>query len=448
LDIQSILSGLSVERPVFHNEADFQHALAWAIRERHPDAKIRLEMKVHGANTKVYLDILVQLDGRKYAIELKYKPRNVECVVEGEEFALINQGAQDIGRYDVLKDVQRLERMVAEGIVDSGFLVFLTNDLSYSTDSRITDDTVDRDFRLHEGRTLHGTLGWGERAGAGTTKGREEPIVLAGSYRLKWAPYSVIPTVRGGEFRYLLLHVNGQPEQGQVRADREPAVLVRQEETTMREVTIENGSKNNWFPSFVAYRLLPVSQADVRDQLSSHLRKLGYAVQINRELGKDKVDIWARKQGADDLAIEVRCKTALLQTMYEGRHVHLKNHGAHDLARYDFLKDIEKLESVATAWPGVKGYALLITNDHLYWKSPTKLHSVDEAFHIHEGRRVAAGTYAWREEASSGTTVGREQPLRFGSEYAMRWQPYLQLGTKKNEEFRVLLVEVPGTRSV
>ena len=88
LNMKSILKLLSDQRPIFHSEADFQHLLAWEIREHYPDCKIRLETKIHGKNTKVYLDILVDYKGKKYAIELKYKTLSFDYVIDGEEFSL------------------------------------------------------------------------------------------------------------------------------------------------------------------------------------------------------------------------------------------------------------------------------------------------------------------------------------------------------------------------
>ncbi len=45
LDIHGALGRLSAVRPIFHSEADFQHALAWTIQLQHPDATIRLEIR-------------------------------------------------------------------------------------------------------------------------------------------------------------------------------------------------------------------------------------------------------------------------------------------------------------------------------------------------------------------------------------------------------------------
>src|SRR5260370_37035911 len=110
--IGKIIKELQKHRPVFPSEADFQHALAWEIHCHHPSARIRLEINKGSAGQREYIDIWATEDGTNYAIELKYKTRKLDAVHDGEEFHLANQGAQDIGRYDFVKDVGRLERFV------------------------------------------------------------------------------------------------------------------------------------------------------------------------------------------------------------------------------------------------------------------------------------------------------------------------------------------------
>jgi hypothetical protein len=443
LELHRVLKKLAAVRPVFHSEADFQHALAWEIREFYPQSKIRLETKVYGANTKVYLDIMVQYEGRKYAIELKYKTRTLECVVDGEEFALNNHGAQDVGRYDVLKDLQRLEQMIAAGVADEGVLIFLTNDASYYTDPGEEKQTADRDFRLHEGRKVQGLLSWGEQTGQGTMKGREEPISLQGQYEMRWASYSQVGDISRGVFRYLMLPVQGvQQESSETQSFTSVVDVTQRIEEDVIIMSTAPGSDGavTWFDLFSKRGEIPLSQIDLRDKLATHLRHIGYTVLVNRELGKDKIDIWAEK-GSEIIAIEVRYKTAFLQTIHQGKHIHLKNHGAQDVSRYDFLKDVEKLERVVSQKDGVKGFALLITNDHLYWQHPKKENSVDADFHIHE-KNVLTGHRMWKEYASKGTISGREEPIYFNGSYEMKWRPYLSIGSKKNEQFQALLVEV------
>lgn len=55
-DVIALLPGLAGERPVFHSEADFQQALAWAVHVAHPGLRVRLETRpVRGT----HLDLLV-----------------------------------------------------------------------------------------------------------------------------------------------------------------------------------------------------------------------------------------------------------------------------------------------------------------------------------------------------------------------------------------------------
>ena len=77
LDIANLMLGLSKSRPIFHSEADFQHAFAWQIHERLPDCQVRLEYNPLPAQKKrMYLDIWVQ--SLKVAIKLKYPTRKLD----------------------------------------------------------------------------------------------------------------------------------------------------------------------------------------------------------------------------------------------------------------------------------------------------------------------------------------------------------------------------------
>lgn len=108
LDIYSVLAALAAKRPLFHSEADFQFAFAWQIGALH-EVEVRLE-----THPRPLVNLDVQLDwpdGTHTAIELKYKTRLWVGDVAGEHFALKDQGANDIGGYDFLKDVERVEKV-------------------------------------------------------------------------------------------------------------------------------------------------------------------------------------------------------------------------------------------------------------------------------------------------------------------------------------------------
>lgn len=206
-ELAGILETLARRRTIFHSEADFQHALAWEIHLAHAEARVRLETRPFAGqrSQRLALDMAVSVGGVRTALELKYLVRALSCQVEGERFDLQAQAAQDIRRYDVVKDIRRVEELLEHGLTDNGFVVVIANDPGYWR--RSLRPTVDEQFRLHDGRTLRGELRWGKGAGAGTVRGRDEAILLRAEYRLGWRDYSIVAPVPGGTFKYLLIPV-------------------------------------------------------------------------------------------------------------------------------------------------------------------------------------------------------------------------------------------------
>lgn len=201
--LEAALDALARRRAVFHSEADFKHALAWQLQLDHPEARIRLETRPLPGRA-VFLDLLFDHAGVRTAVELKYPVRNLVTAVDEERFELRAQSAHDVRRYDVVKDIARLEAIVAARAADAGAMIALTNDPAYWSAGR--DGTVDAVFRLHDGVTLSGTVAWAPHAGAGTTANRTEPLTLRGTYDLHWRDYSDTGD-RTGCFRVLVVPV-------------------------------------------------------------------------------------------------------------------------------------------------------------------------------------------------------------------------------------------------
>jgi hypothetical protein len=115
----------------------------------------------------------------------------------GEEtFNLREHAAADLLRLGFVHDVVRLEGF-AHGL--PGVAVLLSNEPGLWKDSpRVTRD---RDFRLHEGRQLQGSLLW---AGGSYQPNTQE---LRGAYSLGWKDYSTLDARLGGQLRYLGVEV-------------------------------------------------------------------------------------------------------------------------------------------------------------------------------------------------------------------------------------------------
>ena len=203
--IERALSVLSRTRPAFHSEADFQHALAWTIREQNPDYSLRLEVPLRGP-ANAHLDLLIMSE-RSTALELKYHKGALKTSVAGEEYDLTGTAPRDVARYGFLKDIQRLERFVLEYSISSGFALMLTNDLRLWSDSEI-DQRIDKEFDLSEGHTIKGHLNWAAHASVGSRIDGSKGIELSGKYRCTWHRYSIVPNAKHGEFKYLLIQVN------------------------------------------------------------------------------------------------------------------------------------------------------------------------------------------------------------------------------------------------
>jgi hypothetical protein len=109
MDMVKIIDKLRSKRRIFCSEKDFQFALAWEIQKCYDKSNIRLEY-CPNLEKNVHIDIIVELDNKYYPIELKYKTKTFIGKDNNENYFLKNQGAQDIGKYDYLKDIQRIEQ--------------------------------------------------------------------------------------------------------------------------------------------------------------------------------------------------------------------------------------------------------------------------------------------------------------------------------------------------
>ncbi|WP_034601044.1 hypothetical protein [Clostridiisalibacter paucivorans] len=201
------IDSIKEKRKVFHSEADFQFALAWEIKKLYTEVDVRLEY-AYNIHDKIYhIDILVMLEGKFIPIELKYKTLKKSLIIGDEEFTLRNHGAQDLGKYDFIKDIVRLETLLSdENKFVEGYAVMLTNDPSYWNGS-IRKNTCCAAFDIGNDKKISGVLKWAERTSTGTMKNREEALDLLSEYKMKWYEYSYFDEKRNGTFKYLAVKV-------------------------------------------------------------------------------------------------------------------------------------------------------------------------------------------------------------------------------------------------
>ena len=204
-DVGSILKGLAARRPVFHSEADFQFAFAWEANHRHPDLEVRLETHPQPA-VRLDLELIDPTSGYGLAVELKYMTRLWSGSVGREKYALKNHGATDLRAYDVVKDVERVERFVADRPNWTGLVIVLTNEPGYWRRASHGRSTNADAFRIYEGSILAGARRWGPNTG-GSARGREAVLHVRGNYTLSWSDYSRLDPTAAGTFRSLVIEV-------------------------------------------------------------------------------------------------------------------------------------------------------------------------------------------------------------------------------------------------
>jgi len=207
IDPYAVLASLAKRGAVFHSEADFQFAFAWEAKTMNPGLEVRLETHPE-PGVRLDLELIDPDPPRGLAVELKYMTRLWAGVHGSESLALKNHGASDLRAYDVVKDIARVERFVGERPGWAGLVIAMTNEAAYwraSTHGRATNADA---FRLFEGNVLVGERRWGPNTG-GTSRGRETPLTLRGTYELRWSDFSRVDSSPAGIFRALVVPIGG-----------------------------------------------------------------------------------------------------------------------------------------------------------------------------------------------------------------------------------------------
>jgi hypothetical protein len=160
---------------------------------------------------------------------------------------------------------------------------------------------------------------------------------------------------------------------------------------------------------------------------------------------KRKMDLWIK--GENTYAIELKYPTQELFHEVNNEIFKLRNKSAVDYARYDFLKDIKRMEEAVSNNTNVKGYAILITNDMAIEIPATKDDVADFQFRIHEGRVINNEELDWIRKEGGQSYGERENPIKLKGTYRFNWKDYSELKMKNNlpvtnGKFRYLLVEI------
>lgn len=153
-----------------------------------------------------------------------------------------------------------------------------------------------------------------------------------------------------------------------------------------------------------------------------------------------RLDLVVRK-GNEFLPVELKYKTRSISRRIERfgellteAAVVVKNQGAQDLGRYDFWKDVRRLELVRRRFAAVKnGLALFVTNDPSYLKT-------GRASSNHAALSMAAGVHGRNKQWQNGDSFcAREHPaFELEADYGIVWQQFVTEG----ETFHYCILQV------
>ena len=178
------------KRKIFTSEADLQLELAKIIKEKYKDANVRLEY-CPDFDTHMHIDILVIINGKWIPIELKYKTKELVYTDNDDcKYILKEQGANDCGCYDYIKDIKRIETIKEnKEEFEKGYTIFITNDELYKKGPR-NDNVSYAQFSLEDEREISAKdkLMWKENKSVDTQ--RKNSIILNSSHRFKWKTFS------------------------------------------------------------------------------------------------------------------------------------------------------------------------------------------------------------------------------------------------------------------
>ncbi|MBQ9731363.1 MAG: hypothetical protein IJV94_04605 [Bacilli bacterium] len=198
INIMNILEQLSIKRPLFHNEKDFQFEFALLLNQL--GYKTRLETYIGKENGKrKYID-LVAIDEEKqecYLFEFKYKTLDKQVIIDNEIYDLFNHAARDLGSYAFLKDVQRIENLINKTIfsykVKEGYAILLTNDLGYLKGFK--QNSLCYNYGLEDGKLFESNnaikfLVPNDKEKKDTSISHLDEIIFINEYKIVWEDYS------------------------------------------------------------------------------------------------------------------------------------------------------------------------------------------------------------------------------------------------------------------
>lgn len=162
-------------------------------------------------HNQMYLDIVVEKNGKFAVIELKYATTRIDTPIlvfnqlppEGIEI-IKHHGAADLVMYNYWKDVRRIEAVSRISNVVGGVAIIITNDKTYWNAPDTTSGYLP--FSTHEGNCIGGNLlVWGNTIGKKIRKSHPD-FLLDGRYPCHWTDTNITAKAKKDKspFKYMI----------------------------------------------------------------------------------------------------------------------------------------------------------------------------------------------------------------------------------------------------
>lgn len=225
-ELEEIINSLAASNRIFNCEAQFQFELAQKIKNQF-NCKVLFEGLSRKYNGKKYFtDLILYDEVEVIAIELKYKTaslcQSLPCLYGEGCFDLAKHGAVDLGRYDYLLDIERIQKIVDsasandENVIipcNRGYAVILTNEKKYW--DGLPNNTIDAGFFFTQQAKMvkKGTHDWKKssvqpfcpKTVAGSF--RANGLTMNNDYPCDWQDYLKLNTGGNDEFKYLVTEI-------------------------------------------------------------------------------------------------------------------------------------------------------------------------------------------------------------------------------------------------
>jgi hypothetical protein len=157
--------------------------------------------------------------------------------------------------------------------------------------------------------------------------------------------------------------------------------------------------------------------------------------------------------------IELKYKTKKFETSFDNENYELTEHGATDIGRFSFRKDIFRIEQLLNKNTIKEGYFIVITNEAKYLENILHKNTLDKNFSFHNGITLEKFDKSWnyKKQIDKGYVLNENAQLtknnklhwtskgdkfyrlNLKNEYSIEWKTY---SIVNNETFHIFMVEI------